>query len=67
MIPLVKTSTTPRTTDEIHRELGLGKYDPVLAEVWAIKAQINKEANYDVDQILGRLSAMPTPVMRMAH
>jgi hypothetical protein len=27
----------------------LGQHDPLLQELWAIKAQINKDAQYSVD------------------
>ena len=28
----------------------LGKQDPILQELWAIKAQINKDAHYSVEE-----------------
>jgi hypothetical protein len=28
--------------------------DPIVAEVWAIKAQLNREANYDLREIMRR-------------
>lgn len=31
------------------------KNDPIMQELWAIKAQINKEANYSVDEIVRRM------------
>jgi hypothetical protein len=32
-----------------------GANDPVLQELWAIKAQLNKQANYSVAEIVRRL------------
>lgn len=46
-----QTTTPLISIDQVHRALGMEKYDPILAEVWEIKAQINKAANYDVNQI----------------
>jgi hypothetical protein len=28
----------------------LGKQDPILQELWAIKAQINKDAHYNIEE-----------------
>lgn len=33
----------------------LSKNDPIMQELWAVKAQINKEAGYSVDEIVRRL------------
>ena len=29
--------------------------DPIMQELWAVKAQINREANYSVDEIVRRM------------
>ena len=33
------------------------RHDPILAELWAVKAQINAEANYDVKCLLDDAAA----------
>jgi hypothetical protein len=33
-----------------------GPNDPVLQELWAVKAQLNKQANYSVAEIVRRLN-----------
>ena len=33
------------------------RHDPILAELWAVKAQINAEANYDVKRLLDDAAA----------
>lgn len=33
----------------------LVEHDPILEELWAIKSQINSDANYSVDEIIRRL------------
>ncbi len=33
----------------------LPKNDPIMQELWAIKAQINKEAGYSVEEIVRRM------------
>jgi hypothetical protein len=32
----------------------IGKHDPVLQELWAIKAQLNAEAGYSVHELVKR-------------
>jgi hypothetical protein len=32
----------------------MGKHDPVLQELWAIKAQLNAEAGYSVHELVRR-------------
>jgi hypothetical protein len=40
----------------------LPKNDPIMQELWAVKAQINKEAGYSVDEIVRRmLQKYPPP------
>jgi hypothetical protein len=33
----------------------LSKNDPIMQELWAVKAQINKEAGYSLDEIVRRM------------
>jgi hypothetical protein len=52
------TPTTPRT-QPFDDALALPKFrrDPILEELWAIKAEINKEAGYDVKRLLADAQA----------
>jgi hypothetical protein len=45
--------TRLNTLEQAQQELGLGKYDPMLQELWATKAQLNRAANYDI-RLLGK-------------
>lgn len=38
--------------------LPIGRNDPVLKELWAVKAQINKEAGYDVGRLVEQAQAL---------
>lgn len=42
-------------------QLARRRNDPILEELWAIKAQINAEANYDIDRLveMARIAAAP--------
>ncbi|MCF8210921.1 MAG: hypothetical protein K9K38_16210 [Rhodoferax sp.] len=42
----------------------LGQHDPLLQELWAIKAQINKDAQYSVDIRFKQLQGMNWEVAR---
>jgi len=33
------------------------RHDPMLAELWAVKAQLNAQANYDVKRLLAEAAA----------
>jgi hypothetical protein len=33
------------------------RHDPILAELWAVKAQLNAQANYDVKRLLADAAA----------
>jgi len=41
-----------------------GQQDPILQELWAIKAQINKEAQYNVDVRLKQVQGFDWAVAR---
>ncbi len=60
-------NTPPRQTSPAHEALSvanannagpisnkMNKYDPVLQELWAIKAQLNAEAGYSVHELVKR-------------
>jgi hypothetical protein len=47
MMPNTPSPNIPKAPPATRR-----RHDPVLAELWAIKAQINAEAGYDVKQLL---------------
>ena len=42
-------------------QLARRRHDPILEELWAVKAQINAEANYDIDRLveMARIAAAP--------
>ena len=42
-------------------QLARRRHDPILEELWAVKAQINAEANYDIDRLIemARIAAAP--------
>jgi len=42
----------------------LGQHDPLLQELWAIKAQINKDAQYSVDVRFKQLQGISWEVVR---
>ena len=49
-----------------HREqdkLPTGRRDPILQELWAVKARINAQANYSVAEIVKRL-LIQTPTLK---
>ena len=33
------------------------RHDPILEELWAVKAQLNAQANYDVKRLLAEAAA----------
>ena len=44
-----------------------GLRDPILQELWNIKAQLNAQANYSVEEIVRRLSERQTQVKRVTN
>ena len=37
------------------------RHDPILEELWTIKAQINAEANYDIDRLIDMAKKAAAP------
>ncbi len=56
----IRTPEPPQSGDG----RGMRRIDPVLRELWAVKAQINAEAQYSVEKIfeLARRSAAQHPI-----
>ncbi len=59
-LPEATTQSAALSTD-FAVQLARRRHDPILEELWAIKAQINAEANYDLDRLaeLARKAAAP--------
>jgi hypothetical protein len=55
------TPTEAAVDDGFAVQLARKRHDPILEELWAVKAQINAEANYDVRRLveLARIAAAP--------
>ena len=47
------TQTKPTEPEKV--KLPTGHRDPILQELWAVKARINEQANYSVAEIVKRL------------
>jgi uncharacterized FlaG/YvyC family protein len=56
----VTVATKTEATTRSKKNQSLKRIDPILEELYAVKAAINKEANYSVKEILKR--AYPTVV-----
>lgn len=55
------TQTKPTEPEKV--KLPIGHRDPILQELWAVKARINEQAHYSVAEIVKRLLGQQ-PVLR---
>lgn len=47
--------TQPKPTHRAQDKLPTGRHDPILQELWAVKARINAQSHYSVAEIVKRL------------
>lgn len=52
--------TLPATHQTLPAADLVGSRDPILQELWRIKAQLNAQANYSIDEIVRRLKEQKT-------
>ncbi len=48
--------TPSKLTEQPHHKPPTGRRDPVLQELWEVKARINAQAHYSVAEIVKRLA-----------
>jgi hypothetical protein len=61
----MNTMNTPTATSQPRKAgLPLRHIDPILQEVYDLKAQLNKEAGYSVRNILERVKQSPRPILQ---
>ena len=56
--------TTMTTQSPANGFLPIGKHDPILQELWAIKSQINRDAHYSVKERARQLDGFSIEVAR---
>ncbi len=54
MTPPIDPSLTASSTGALSHRVRLGRDDPILQELWAVKAAMNAEAGYSIEKLIER-------------